>query len=98
MGRHRRQRNPPHLQDPPGVSEHLHTEKLVRLPHSCWCYTADEDAPEISEPPALKNDFITFGSLNKIVKVSEPCARLWAKVLEAVPKSRLLVSVACGSC
>jgi len=82
------------LQDPPGASEHLHTENLVRLPHSCWCYTADDDAPDVSETPALKNGFITFGSLNKIVKVSEPCARLWAKVLEEVPKSRLLVSVA----
>jgi predicted O-linked N-acetylglucosamine transferase (SPINDLY family) len=80
--------------DPPGVSEHLHTEKLVRMPHSCWCYTADDDAPDIAEPPAVKNGFVTFGSLNKIVKVSEPCARLWARVLEAVPNSRLLL---CGT-
>jgi protein O-GlcNAc transferase len=37
---------------------------------------------------------VTFGSLNKVVKVSEPCAKLWAKVLEAVPCSRLLLSAA----
>jgi predicted O-linked N-acetylglucosamine transferase (SPINDLY family) len=80
--------------DPPGLTEHLHTETLVRLPHSCWCYTPDESAPDVTEPPALKNGFVTFGSLNKIVKVSEPCARLWARVLEAVPGSRLLLSVA----
>ena len=80
--------------DPPGVSEHLHTEKLMRMPHSCWCFTPDEDAPDVQEPPALKNGYITFGSLNKIVKVSEPCARLWAGVLEAVPNSRILLSVA----
>jgi protein O-GlcNAc transferase len=57
------------------------------LAGSCWCYTADEDAPDVVEPPALKNGFITFGSLNKIVKVSEPCAKLWARVLGAVPPS-----------
>ena len=81
-------------QDPPGVTEQYHTERLVRLPHSCWCYTADVAAPEVKEPPALKNGYVTFGSLNKIVKVSEPCARLWARVMEAVPGSRLVLSVA----
>jgi len=81
-------------QDPPGMTERYHTEQLVRLPNSCWCYTADEDAPDVAEPPVLKNGYVTFGSLNKIVKVSEPCAKLWAQVLEAVPRSRLLLSVA----
>ena len=81
-------------QDPPGMTEQLHTEQLVRLPHSCWCYTADDDAPEVKEPPALKNGYLTFGSLNKIVKVSEPCAKLWARVMGAVARSRLVLSVA----
>jgi protein O-GlcNAc transferase len=73
--------------------DQYHTEKLVRLAGSCWCYTADEDAPELAAPPALKNGFVTFGSLNKIVKVSEPCAKLWAAVLESVLRSKLLLSV-----
>jgi len=80
--------------DPVGQTEQYHTESLVRLPASCWCYTADDEAPDVSEAPALKNGYVTFGSLNKIIKVSEPCARLWASVLEAVPNSRLLLSVA----
>ena len=81
-------------QDPLGMTEKCHSEQLIRLPHSCWCYTADADAPDVTEPPASKNGYITFGSLNKIVKVSEPCAKLWARVMEAVPGSRLLLSVA----
>ena len=89
-------------QDPPGMTEQFHTEQLVRLPHSCWCYTADVDgstgltagAPEVTEPPALKNGYVTFGSLNKTVKVSEPCAKLWARVMESVPNSRLVLAVA----
>ena len=75
-------------------SEQYHTQRLVRLAGSCWCYTADEDAPDVSGPPVLKNGYVTFGSLNKIIKVSEPCARIWAGVLDAVPGSRLLLSVA----
>jgi len=81
-------------QDPPGMTEKYHTEKLARMPHSCWCYTPAEDAPEVVEPPALKNGYVTFGSLNKIVKASEPCAKLWAHVLAAVPNSRLLLPAA----
>ena len=80
--------------DPPGQTEHLNTERLIRIDPSCWCYTPEPGAPDVSEPPSPKNGYITFGSLNKIVKVSEPCARVWARVLEAVPKSRLLLAVA----
>jgi protein O-GlcNAc transferase len=78
--------------DPPGKTEHLNTEKLIRLEPSCWCYSPEPDAPEVAESPAVKNGYMTFGSLNKVVKISEPCAELWAAVLDAVPSSRLLLS------
>ena len=80
--------------DPPAQTEHLNVEKLIRIDPSCWCYTPEPGAPDVAEPPFLKNGYITFGSLNKIVKVSEPCGKLWARVLEAAPTSRLLLSVA----
>ena len=48
------------------------------------------------QPPAVRNGYVTFGSLNKIVKVSRTCAWLWARVMEAVPRSRLMLSVAEG--
>ncbi|HEY8749503.1 MAG TPA: tetratricopeptide repeat protein [Tepidisphaeraceae bacterium] len=80
-------------QDPPGLTEQYHTEQLARIPHTCWCYTADADAPEVREPPMLAKGHVTFGSLNKIVKISDPCAKLWTDVLNAVPGSRLLLSV-----
>jgi protein O-GlcNAc transferase len=80
-------------QDPPGLTEQYHTEQLARIPHTCWCYAADSDSPEVCEPPALVKGHITFGSLNKFVKVTEPCARAWADVLEAVPGSRLMLAV-----
>jgi protein O-GlcNAc transferase len=79
--------------DPPGETEQFHTERLARLPETCWCYRPDDDAPEVApEPPALLNRYITFGSLNKLIKVTRPCARLWAAVMEAVPRSRLVLS------
>jgi predicted O-linked N-acetylglucosamine transferase (SPINDLY family) len=82
------------VQDPPGHSDSLHAEKLVRLGGGCWCYWPDPDAPDVAEAPALTNGHVTFGTLNKLVKVSEPCARAWASLLEAVPGSRLLLTAA----
>jgi predicted O-linked N-acetylglucosamine transferase (SPINDLY family) len=80
-------------QDPLGMSEQYHVETLARLPETSWCYAADDQAPDIAEPPALTTGFVTFGSLNKIIKVTPECARLWATVLEAVGNSRLMLVV-----
>jgi predicted O-linked N-acetylglucosamine transferase (SPINDLY family) len=79
-------------QDPPG-SEEFHTETLLRMPHTCWCFSPDVHAPPVGPLPSKGRGYITFGSLNKLVKVSAPCARLWARVLQAVPDSRLLLTV-----
>jgi predicted O-linked N-acetylglucosamine transferase (SPINDLY family) len=80
-------------QDPPGESEQYHSEQLLRMPQSCWCYMPDQEAPEVAPPPLDRNGYVTFGSLNKLVKVSAPCARIWAQVLATVPGSRLLLAV-----
>ena len=82
------------VQDPPGETDALHAEKLVRLGGGCWCYWPDADSPPVADPPMLANEYVTFGTLNKLVKVSQPCARAWAAVLDAVPNSMLLVTAA----
>lgn len=76
--------------DPPGLSEHLYTEKLYRLPHTYWCYH-----PAIANPltplPALTNGRITFGSFNACAKISEPVIALWARLLGALPQAQLFI-------
>jgi predicted O-linked N-acetylglucosamine transferase (SPINDLY family) len=81
------------FQDPPGASEKFHTEQLLRMRGTCWCYRADDVTPPVTDTPAVANGYVTFGTLNKIIKMSRRCAQLWAQVLDAVPRSRLLVSV-----
>jgi predicted O-linked N-acetylglucosamine transferase (SPINDLY family) len=76
--------------DPPGA-EVLHSEKLVRLPDTFLCYRPPEDAPPIAAPPAAANGFVTFGSFNAVSKINAPLLDLWARVLAAVPGSRLLL-------
>jgi predicted O-linked N-acetylglucosamine transferase (SPINDLY family) len=76
--------------DPPGA-EALHSEKLVRLPDTFLCYRPPEDAPPVAAPPAAANGFVTFGSFNAASKINDPLLDLWARVLAAVPASRLLL-------
>jgi protein O-GlcNAc transferase len=78
-------------QDPTGKSDRFHVEKLARLPHGAWCYSADENAPPVDDLPALRSGSITFGCLNKILKVVPKCAQLWGELLRLVPKSHLLL-------
>jgi predicted O-linked N-acetylglucosamine transferase (SPINDLY family) len=81
------------LADPPGTTEAQHTERLVRLPASFLCYAppAGEQAPPVNEPPSLASGQVTFGSFNDASKVSDRVLALWARVLTAVPGSRLVL-------
>ncbi len=76
--------------DPPGESDDLHTEQLIRLPHGFLCYRPPDDAPPVAPLPALENDFITFGSFNNLAKLSPAAIGLWSDLLHAVPGSRLV--------
>ncbi len=79
------------IADPPGTTEHLHTEELIRLPETAWCYRAPDDAPDVAPLPAKTNGYITFGSFNNISKLSDRTIALWAQLLNAVRDSRLLI-------
>ena len=77
--------------DPPGTTEHLHTEQLVRLPDCAWCFRPSGDAPPASGPPVLRAGHITFGCFNALPKINAPLLRLWSEILLEVPGSRLLL-------
>ena len=75
---------------PPEDDDHF-TEKVWRLPETRWCFTPPNADVEVSVPPAVNNGYVTFGCFNNIAKVNDKVVALWAKVLEAVPNSRLLL-------
>ncbi|GET41993.1 glycosyl transferase family 2 [Microseira wollei NIES-4236] len=77
--------------DPQGETEHLHTEQLVRLPHGFLCYLPASNCPDISPPPVLKSNQITFGCFNNLAKVNPELIGCWAKILQSVPNSRLII-------
>jgi predicted O-linked N-acetylglucosamine transferase (SPINDLY family) len=77
--------------DPPGVSDRWHTETLVRLPHSQWCYRPFASITAAETPPVLRNGYVTFGSFNQAFKISREVRRLWAEILQQLPASRLVI-------
>jgi protein O-GlcNAc transferase len=77
--------------DPPGETESLCVESLVRLPEVAWVYRPPENAPPINALPSQSRRAFTFGCLNNPAKLSEACVETWARVLKAVPKSRLIL-------
>jgi predicted O-linked N-acetylglucosamine transferase (SPINDLY family) len=77
--------------DPIGMSEDLSTEELVRLPAGALSFQAPKESPEVSELPALKNGYVTFGSFNNLCKVNGDVIAAWAEVLQAAPGSKMLI-------
>ncbi|XWS56025.1 hypothetical protein CRYUN_Cryun09bG0050900 [Craigia yunnanensis] len=78
------------LADPPDT-EQKHVEELIRLPECFLCYTPSPEAGPVSPTPALSNGFITFGSFNNLAKITHNVLQVWARILCAVPNSRLVV-------
>jgi predicted O-linked N-acetylglucosamine transferase (SPINDLY family) len=77
--------------DPPGEADTLHTETLVRLPETFLCYTPPFAGAFAPVPPSREQGAVTFGSFNNLAKLSRFNIALWARVLGAVPNSRLFV-------
>ena len=77
--------------DPPGGTEHLHSEQLVRLPDSAWCFRPADTAPPVQPPPVLREGHLTFGCFNARRKITTEALALWSRLLAAVPGARLLL-------
>jgi protein O-GlcNAc transferase len=77
--------------DPPGETERFYTERLMRMPKSFLCYQPDRGGPEVGPLPALSSGRVTFGSFNNFAKVTPEVFSVWAKILDNVPDSCLIL-------
>ena len=74
----------------PKAVRHLFAETIYDLP----CLITMEPPPydlQPSDPPVCARGYVTFGSFNRIGKVSDEAVAVWAKILHATPHSRLLM-------
>jgi predicted O-linked N-acetylglucosamine transferase (SPINDLY family) len=73
----------------PPDTRHLTTERIWRLPR-CWViYEPPADAPDLADRG--HGGPLTFLTFNALQKVGAESIALWARVLAALPDSRLLV-------
>ena len=78
--------------DPPGYADRYHSEALVRLPHSQWCYRPFVSVDCAEAPPMKRNGFVTFGSFNEFTKLSPSIRRLWTEILARLPDARFAIA------
>lgn len=78
--------------DPIGLNDKFFTEKLLRLPHSHFCYNPFQTRPPAVKPaPFVKNGYITFGCFNRFAKVTDEMLAAWASIMKLVPNSHLIL-------
>jgi predicted O-linked N-acetylglucosamine transferase (SPINDLY family) len=74
----------------PKAVRHLFAETIYDLP----CLITMEPPPygrRPADPPICSRGFLTFGCFNRIGKISDEAVAAWAKILQAVSQSKLLI-------
>ena len=79
------------IADPQGPGDALHSETWTRLPGGFLCFAPDAEAPAVADPPVSAKSSITFGSFNKLAKITPEVVGAWAEVFDAVANSRMLI-------
>jgi predicted O-linked N-acetylglucosamine transferase (SPINDLY family) len=78
------------LADPPGMTESLHRETLLRLPRTAWCFAPPGNSPPPAPTsPGASAGHITFGSFNALAKLNESWASTVSQLLHEMPGSKL---------
>ena len=77
--------------DPPGDGDEFHSERLLRLPGAFLSFQPPSGAPEVRPPPSVAGGHVTFGSFNVLPKVTREVIRVWSRILDQLPGSRLLL-------
>ena len=69
----------------------LYSEKVIYLNKIWNCHSGINSKRFKVDPPSLKNGFITFGSFNNFLKLSNKNIEIWAEILKKVKNSKLIL-------
>jgi protein O-GlcNAc transferase len=83
--------------DPEGDGDEFHSETLWRLQRCFLCYAPPDSTPAVDPGVRVADEPVVFGSFNSRVKISAACAAAWAKLLQRVPHSRLVLKSVSGT-
>lgn len=79
------------IADPPGTTEHVHTETLIRLDPCFLCYRPLLERLPVGPPPSTSNGYVTLACFAIRQKLSQATLEAWGEILRLVPRSRLLL-------
>ena len=75
----------------PAGCDDQYTERLWRMPDSYLCFTPPGEDVPVGPLPMLKRRHVTFGCFNHLMKMNDAVVAVWARILHAVPGSRLFL-------
>ncbi|MBY6239911.1 tetratricopeptide repeat protein [Methylosinus sp. Sm6] len=75
----------------PPQDDEFYSEPVIRLPDCYVCYHPPTSAPEAAPLPALASGVVTFGCFNRPAKINPEVGRAWARIIEQLPGSRVLM-------
>ncbi len=78
---------------PHGAEAH-YRERVLRMPDGYICFDrpTNDEAEPVGPLPAQEEGFVTFGSFNNLAKLTPQVLALWARVLDGVPGSHLMLA------
>lgn len=75
---------------PIGAEKYYH-ERILRMPDDYVTYTPPEKAPSVSLPAFARSGHVSFGAMCNPAKVNVEVLRTWSRILQLVPRSRLIL-------
>lgn len=75
----------------PADAQPFYTERLWRLPDSYLCFTPPGERVDVGPLPLATCGHVTFGCFNHLMKMNDGVVDVWARILHAVPRSRLFL-------
>ncbi len=76
---------------PPGA-EAWFSEHIARLPRIPLAYAPPDGMPPVGPLPALASSHVTFGYFGRLDRLTDDVVAAWARILLAVPESRLVLN------
>jgi tetratricopeptide (TPR) repeat protein len=77
----------------PLTDQKKYTEKIWQL-KNIWCCLSVRDLNNLSlvaQTPAIKNNYITFGSFSNANKINFEVLSAWSRILKSIPKSKIFL-------
>ena len=72
--------------------DHLFSEKVWRMKGDNAPWIPKLNMGPVSRLPAIKNKYVTFGSITRGIRINDRVIKVWSQILKKVPNSKLIIN------